>query len=307
MIKVVSLSIFIAFIFIGKNDSSRNPVSSILIADTINCEIDALYDSVGLPDQYTAHIATPVCETDKCYEIEIKFTWDLLGRFVSYDTIAGGGLTKLDHIPFTEADYQRLAQILSVVSSPLNNYTKEELVKNTRSSEIDGVTGATIQDIKESVIEGAVYSCYTLWHIAQGVVVDSIRNVTTSMLDKRLVNKLVDKEDQDVNYFLINQFSDEDFVHYLPQVLEMIGQSQGYFAKNAIEKMPAEGLKLDMSQLYFVENFDQLDYFAQVALLKKLKKIEVSQQLRDKLKSTLDERNSYRNELIESVLASESN
>ena len=305
MIRIASLIIFFPFILFGKYNIISKPVRSILISDTVICEIDAEFDSNGLIDRYSANISTPVCEVDKCYTIDIKFTWDLLGRFISYDTINGKGLTKLDHIPFTEADYQRLAQILSTSNSPLKNYNKEELVKNTRSSEIDGVTGATIQEIKENVIEGAVYSCYTLWHIAQGSVVDSIQHVTASMLEKRLVSKLVNQHDQDINYFLINQFSDDDFIHYNAQILEMIGQSQGYFAKNAIEKMPAEALQQEMVQFYFAENFDQLNYYAQVALLKKLEKIAVNQQLKKKLKNTIDERNSFRNELINSILESD--
>jgi len=35
-------------------------------------------------------------------------------------------------------------------------------------------------------------------------------------------------------------------------------------------KLPSKGFKLAVSQDFFVEYFDKLDYFAQVALLKKL-------------------------------------
>lgn len=298
-------SIFItSILFISLNSIPiKNPVASIVVADTVNIDILAIHDSLGILDYYEANVITPVCETDKCYIIKLNIYWDQIGRFLQYDTISGAGLTKLDHEPFTTSDYQKLADILGNSNSPLSAYTKEELVKNTRISEIDGFTGATIQEIKESVISGAVYSCYTLWHIANGDVLDSIQKVTKSMFSLGLVQQLVDKNDQEINYFLINNFTDEDFVNYLPQVLRSIDSGNGYYPKNAIEKFPFDALKDSLSQDYFANNFDLFDYFTQVALLKKIQEIPLSGKFKSSLQKSLDNRNSQKNELIQEVLA----
>ena len=58
-------------------------------------------------------------------------------------------------------EYEKLHQILSESASVLANYEKEDLVQDIEEEGVDGVSGATINEIKESVISGAVYSCYT--------------------------------------------------------------------------------------------------------------------------------------------------
>jgi len=270
--------------------------------DTVTVVIDTLWDQSGLLEGYMGKINSPVCEADKCYAIEIIFHWDLLGRFVSYDTIAGQGLTKLDHIPFTKADYQKLQDILKNDKSVLASYQKDQLVKNTRISDIDGFTGATIREIKDNVIEGAVYSCYTLWHLAHGSITHMLQQRTCTLFNEKLVKKMVAMQDQQVNYFLINNFSEKDFSDYLPLVLKAIAEGKGYFAKNAIEKIPDSVLMLDVSQNFFAADFTSLNYFAQVALLKKVGQHSVNERLLSSFEQSLDARDSYRNDLLKEIL-----
>lgn len=261
-------------------------------------EIEDLYDKDGLLEGYKTYIKTEVCETENCYIVQIHFFWDIIGRYQKYDTLPGEGLTKLDHIPFTAADYQKLDLLLQDESSPLAHYSKEELVRDTRSSEIDGFTGATVQEIKESVISGGVYSCYTLWHLAHGEVVDSLQARTYAALDSALVAQIVSQEDQAMNYFLLQHFSEQDYARFLPQFLKTFAQGSGYYAKNALEKMPAAMVSDPLTQAYFASHFDDLNYFAQVALLKKLNPGTLIPALEKTLEQALDERSSVRNDLI---------
>ena len=270
-------------------------------------EIELLYDSLGIPENYKAYINTPICEADKCYWVQIEFYWDLIGRFQQFDTIPGEGLTKLDHIPFTQADYEKLDRLLQNPDSPIGSYEKEDLVKDTRDSEIDGFTGATIREIKEIVIEGGVYSCYTLWHIAHGTIVDSLQQQTTQVFDQPLIEKLVGLKDQAVNYYLLNHFSTQDFSDYLPQFLNTLENSQGYYVKNALEKMPAEVVSDSLTQLFFARKFEAFNYFAQVALLKKLQPDKLTNTLKETLEKALDERSSSRNDSIIKLLDSANN
>lgn len=292
----------VAFLLVNDEIAPEKSATSFAISDSILIDVHANYDSFGLLANYQARISTPVCEPDKCYAIDIVFHWDVMGRFVSYDTIPNFGLTKLDHKPFSDLDYKKLDDILQNPGSPLALYTKEQLVQNTRSSEIDGFTGATIQAVKGSVIEGAVYSCHVLWHIAHGAVVDSVQEVTKQRWSGKFVEKLVRLQDQEINYFLIDNFSEADFQNYLPELLETISIGKGYYAKNAIERMPENVLSEDLSQRYFAANFSQLNYFAQVALLRKLNKDFLSESLKTTLKHEMDERDSYKNELIRQLL-----
>lgn len=304
MIRAIPVFIVLTLVFGYKLKSPESPVAFVNVADTIPMPVFSMKDSLGLPYKYKANIVTPVCESDKCYIIEIDFYWDLIGRFVGYDTIPGMGLTKLDHIPFTHEDYEKLDEILGTRNSVLANYTKEELVENTRESEVDGFTGATAQEIKESVISGGVYSCFTLWHIAHGAVEDSIQKATKSMFSEELIKKLVNQGDQQIDYYLINNFSESDFQNYLPELLATIPESEGYYAKNTIEKMPENVLADSLAQDFFSAHFASFNYYTQAALLKKLKPGSLSPALAVALKENMDDRDSYKNELIKKLLYS---
>jgi hypothetical protein len=282
--------------------ADRSPGSYQAVSDSLIIELQPHFDSLGLLEIYCGKVSTPVCEGSKCYTIEILFYWDLIGRFHHFDTIAGKGLTKLDHIPFTTKDYEKLNLILRSPTSLLSAYSKEELVKESRSSAIDGKTGATKAELKQSVIEGAVYSCHTLWHIAQGPMVDELQSVTQQLFTKDLIQKMVSREDQWINYFLINHFSAVEFTLYLPEVLKTIEDGEGYFAKNAIEKMPEDIINCQEALQFFAIHFNDFDYYAQVALLQKLQSESLSTSMKEKLGETLDERDSYRNDLIKTLI-----
>jgi ribonuclease HIII len=122
------------------------------------------------------------------------------------------------------------------------------------------------------------------------------------MLNKELVNELVDQDDQEVNYYLIDNFSDEEYIFYLPEILKTIRNGEGYFAKNAIERMPVTALADSAAQTFFSANFSELNYFAQVALLKKLTGVALTDSLIMVLKNNLDERNTLKNDLIRQLI-----
>jgi len=298
--------LFLPVLFFSSFDPRvQHDTFRIVLSDSLQFDAEMRYDSMGLPDGYQADVLTPVCEADKCYAIELRLTWDLIGRYQSFDTIPGQPLTKLDHEPFVDSDYLKLDEILSNSKSVLASYKKEELVRDTRTSSIDGFTGATIREVKESVISGAVYSCYTLWHICNGAVVDSLQELTSSVFSDSLVQKMVSMSDQQVNYFIINAFSDDDFSDYLPAVLVSIKTGKGYFAKNAIEKMPSQVINMEQAQFFFAQEFDRFNYFTQVALLEKLDSSKLTDSLEAVITRHLDDRNSQKTELIRKLTQSQ--
>ncbi len=265
-------------------------------------EFEIISDESGLLDSYRAYIKSPVCEKDKCYEIEIIMQWDLMGRFMAYDTLTGRGLTKLDHIPFTDQDYQKLEKLLKDPNSPIGSYKKEELIHDTRKSEIDGFTGATVREINDIVVGGGVYSCYTLWHLANRKFTDSITKMTMGSLDEKLLKKLVNQKDRAIDYFMIHNLHPSDFLNYRDEVLEMITPNGGYFVKTAIEKMPNAIFKDSIAQSYFAKHLSSFNYFSQVALLKKLNAVPLIPSLKKALILQKEERNSLKNNLIQNLI-----
>lgn len=265
-------------------------------------EFEIIADEEGLPDTYQAFIKSPVCEKDKCYEIEITMQWDLIGRFQEYDTLTGQGLTKLDHIPFTDEDYLRLERLLKDPHSPIGDYKKEELILDIRKSDIDGFTGATIRAINDIVVGGGVYSCFTLWQLANQKFTDSITKMTIDLFDKKLINKMINQEDLAVNYFIINNLKPNDFLTYRDEILQMIASNKGYFVKKAIEKMPKEIFRDSITQEYFAKRLNSYNYFTQVAFLKQLNTIRLTSSLKKTLLSQKEERNSLRSNLIKNLI-----
>jgi hypothetical protein len=305
MIRTIFFVSVLAFVFGYKNKSPGTPVTFVNVADTIPMPVFPVKDSLGLPDGYKANIVTPVCESDKCYIIEIDFYWDLIGRFVRYDTIPGMGLTKLDHVPLTEEDYLKLQEILSNRNSILSTYTKDELINSTRTSEIDGITGATAAEIKENVISGGSIHVLRYGILRTDLLKIVCRKNTASAFSEGLIKKLVSHKDQEINYFLINNLSEENFMKYLDEVLQTIHQAEGYYVKNVIEKMPEIVVADSLAQQFFAINFSRFNYYAQVALLQKLNAKSLSLDMITTLGENMDDRNSYKNELIKSLLASE--
>ncbi len=300
MIRLIGLLV-ILFLFENEKEPFDNS-SFIQLSDSTEFDISPVFDSLDMLKGYQSYLFTPICEEDKCYAVEIDFYWDQIGRFVRYDTIPGQPLTKLDHDPFLASDYAKLMAILRNRNSVLRNYKKEELVQDTRTSEVDGTTGATIQEVKDNVIEGAVYSCYTLWHIAHGTAVDRIQKSTLNKLSKPLVQQMISQRDQEINYFLISHFTAEEFEEYLPEVLKTIEYGEGYYPKNAIEFMPENVVSDSLVQDFFVKNFNQFNYFSQLALLKKLSPETLSKELALVIKNELDDRKSTKNVLIMELL-----
>lgn len=56
---------------------------------------------------------------------------------------------------------------------------------------IDGLTAATAKEIKSVVVDGALYSTYTLWHLVHGNIKQQIQKYTlanyNSVIEKHLL------------------------------------------------------------------------------------------------------------------------
>lgn len=296
------LSALLALFLTARISGQEARAGSFVMNDSLVSELFLNRDDRGLPQAYESIIRTPICETGKCYVVELEMHWDLCGDFLAYDTLAGKALTKLDHKPFAPDDYRELARILGNRASILASYEQEELVGQTRKSAVDGFTGATIAEVKQSVIGGAVYSCHTLWHIVHGAAADSIRSYTRALLDSALVAHMFASPRPGYRAYLLANLSDEQFVDFLPMVLGSMSSGEAYYPRQVVEALPLYVLGDERAQAFFVHHFDQMNYYTQVSLLERMPAFAISPEFRGVLEASLDERNSYRNELIRKQL-----
>lgn len=262
-------------------------------------------DSQGLLDTYIAHLNVPICEDKVCYDVKLVFHWNPIGEFLGFEYSDKDPLTKLDHQLFTLHDYKKLDGILKNKDLNFVKIPIKDLVEPRNDSKVDAYSGATKASIKDEIIEGALFTCYNLWHIAHGAVVDSIQSHTAKVLNKPTVQKLINANKLSYHYFLINSLSVDSLKENLRPLLEIIPSTEGYFAKNAMEKFPVTFFELKIMRDFVINNFSKLDYFTQKIILQRLLQNADVSVLNDFFLEQLEPKNSFHTQyLVQLILKS---
>lgn len=247
------------------------PAFQYLTNDSILLDVYQTSDALGLPIGYRAHVLSPVCENGSCYEAELDFFWDLLGNFSYFEIDPAKPLTKLDHLPFTPEDYEKLNQILLTQSPSFIHLRRSELVAEPAGEgEVDGMTGATVKAVKKDMVPGAIYTCYTLWHIANGGITFKIREHTRKELTPALIRKLLAADNAEMHYFLIENLEFQYYSEFLTKLLELAGRYDAFFAARIGGNLPQEYFSKLEVQHFFRQHFQRLDYAAQNDWIAKL-------------------------------------
>ncbi len=274
--------------------------------DSIRYELFVIEDAEGTAQEYLAEIFTPVCHTDKCYPVYINFYWDLLGNFQQFEMPEGEILTKLDHIPFEEEDYDQLEAILSNKNSILRDYSITDLVGSTNTAEsngVDAVTGATSKTIQNEVISGAVYSCYTLWHLAHGNLAERTRAHTEDQHTDETLIRFLESGHHPYQYWALEKIQEkgaENDPRFAEPLLQMIRGKNIFLATHILEELPTEMFQSQERQAWLWETFEQAPYRLQTDILEKMASLELKPESQMKLLAQLEESNpAQRNKLFE--------
>ena len=164
-------------------------------------------DKNGDPAAYSMWVDSVICREEVCDVVQVQLHWDVLGRYQRYEVALGSQLTKLDHVPFNKEDLAKLQSILMDRDSPLKEVEKEAMTAKTsskvtrQSAGVDGVSGATILNLKTAVILGAGYTCYDLWHWSNGLLTDHIRDLTGKDSSKKKLQAYLASDDTDSALF----------------------------------------------------------------------------------------------------------
>ena len=161
----------------------------------------------GFPTGYTMVVDSVICLEKTCQIINVTLFWDALGGYQRYELEKGKFLEKggplgkskalLDKaasnkgVPFTDADYRKLDQILRDDRSILSTQRLSDMSVVSDNANIDGVTGATPIAMKEAVVEGASLTCFQLWHWANGEIVETAKELTHLSCSKDLLHSFL--------------------------------------------------------------------------------------------------------------------
>lgn len=234
------------------------------------------YDSNGLPSVFFQDIFTPVCLDNVCKPVRIKLFWDLLGNYIKYEVPVDEPLTKLDHQEFTPEDHEKLQQILENEESLLKQVKMEELMDSTTqrlSDSVDAVTGATKNTVKGAVIEGALYTCYTLWHLVHGQIVAEILQLTQKKMDEQMLHRFLKSANFHYVHFALAEVMDKQGIvqkGFLPDVLAVLESDHVFAARHVAQKINLRyfGTRSEQEKLWKI--FTHAPYAQQMVLMQRM-------------------------------------
>lgn len=212
--------------------------------DTIGVRhrIALLENSNKEPECFVSHIETPVCSDTLCNLMDIRMFWTISGNYLGYDTIPGKPLTKNDHLDFTPADYEKLHELLCDEQSILRRRHKDDLFdkESSRVSQVvDAVTGATAKEVKEAVVDGAVYSSYTIYQLVHSQLSAVIRSYVKDSLLSRLDYRLSRSERADERVFFLQNLPPDRFPAFADEIMGAIRIAPPRDRLFILKKMPA--------------------------------------------------------------------
>jgi hypothetical protein len=243
-------------------------------SDTLNG--DPLYlvkTKKGLPIHYFKNIITDVCFDNECRLLEISVYWNITGRYLGFELPKGEFLSKYDHEPFDDEEYERLNGLLADPNLPLGNISFQKLIELPESNEesVDGVSGATTLEVSKMVVKGAAYTTYTLWHIVYGHAMDLVERITEEQLSPDLIDLILKSPDITDRVWALNRINqDIDLNPKLTATLLDIASGDDFFlAYSAINAIKPSYLNSDL-QIALFSSYLEADHSIKKMIIEKL-------------------------------------
>ncbi|GAB3273441.1 hypothetical protein GCM10027347_45840 [Larkinella harenae] len=279
--------------------------------DTTTYVLKLALDASEKPLYFFRNVFTPVCLTGECKPVYINFYWDLLGNYLRFDFPPREVLTKMDHKEFKPEDYEKLQRILSNSNSLLNDVAMEDLVgKGTENlaDSVDAKAGATLKTVKNEVIDGAVYTCYTLWHLAHGPVVNEMQKITETYRTDDLLHQFLNSDNHHYQYWAMERVMDKNGVvadSFGPDLMQIMRAKNVFTARYALQKINSQFFADARRQNWLWETYQQAAYPLQMAILKKLPTIPFRPPLAEQIAQALIRANPEQFRLLRNVLAAQ--
>ena len=153
--------------------------------EVVTIILNQVLDKNGLPTSYYMDVQSVICLEQVCKVIPVRIFWNTIGDYQKYELEKGATLEKYEDEVFASEDYKKLHSVLVNKDSPFKEVYIDEIltVVDEHDEESDAVSGATALELDEKdTVPGAALTCYTLWHWANGDVVEKIKEITGKSL-----------------------------------------------------------------------------------------------------------------------------
>jgi hypothetical protein len=255
------------FFFAGpfRPDAARS-ISKFVINfnDSIpNDTLKLYFSDEELPAYFSREISTAVCLDSVCRLVDITIYWEVTGRFIGYSFPSDKELSKKEHVPFKESDYEKLSKILGDSLSPLKIYKPDRIIPPKHEGQgADAITGATMPNVLPWIVPEAAYTSCTLWHITYGPTRDSIIALTKQhLLSGKLLKKLL-QEDNPYNqitafhWMECTSYPKDEYTEIATKILHGKNyNASGEALKFLMKAGPRDGM-LEMEMIQFLINKD---------------------------------------------------
>lgn len=261
--------------------------------DSILLEVNLVYDTADLPAYYQCWVLSPVCDDGLCRLVELDVHWDLLGNYRRFVVPEGKPLTKWDHLEFTEDDYLKLHEILGDERSLLGTVSEvgdlfEQDTKKV-SEKVDAVTGATKETVKKAVVDGAVYSSYTLWHLVHGEISDGISSRVPDIVNDDLLSKFLRSDHYPYQYYAVDYLVDHgEITNHLDELQHMLRRADSFVARATLKEIVGVVHTEKRFQMFLVDWLKSADYYTQQSIFKTLSSNELYPEVLESLTSDTD-------------------
>lgn len=253
----------------------NEPTLDFPVAKIINKEI---YDDVekrdvklyqylskeGFPVYYSRNVHTGVCYDNQCRLLDITLYWNPSGRYLGFELPENEFLSKDDHVPFTEEEYNRLNNLLSDPDLPLGDFTYNQIAAKNKASlyKIDGVSGATSKDVLEYVIKGSAYTTYRIYELVYGDTQSEVEAWTNEVLtDEYLEDILMDSPYQDKLWAIdLVHGRLSEFPRSREVVLDLMSSSDYSLAEKCLNSLVPADLADENIQNQLVNHFLSFDF-----------------------------------------------
>lgn len=258
-----------------ESSPADGPSIVVTIKDSVTNETVSLRkikDNILL--DYYKKVKGEVCYDDECRLLDIVVYWNITGRYLGFELPKEEFLSKYNHEPFSESEYQRLHTLLADSSIPLDAVSFEKLLEQPRNEEgtVDAVSGATSKSVAGMVVKGAAYTTYKLWNIVNGPTMDFVSELTEKQLTPTLIHRILQSSDNNDKLWALNRIdtTTELTLDLEASLLEIISSDDFYLAYSAIHAIDPVHLNASDLQERLFSIYANVNHSIQKELLKKL-------------------------------------
>ncbi len=248
---------------------------------TFRHKIFLLSDSINNPLLYYALIKTPVCIDEICKPLHVKIYWNLLGNYAGFGLYNDEALSKFDHEYFDKDDYQKMHNLLLNEKSILRQRKLEDLYDKSKKRkeqvtykgvEVDAITGATKKEIKESVVEGALYSCYTLWHLVHGQAYLKMQQHLENIYSIELSTAWLYSPYADYQLFALKNLETSSYKLHQNRIIDLVKITKPSIRTYILKKIPADFWQEQAIAEKLFQLFPAIDVNTRTILIQKIEK-----------------------------------